>query len=132
MKILLNILFVLIAGQIYSQDLVYKPKNPNFGGDTFNYQWLLSSAEAQNLYKEEDNGKLKQKSDLQKFTDNLNNQLLNQVSKSLFQQQFGTTSISTGVYDFGSLSVEIYQSNLGLVVTILDTNTGEQTQIIIP
>ncbi|WP_395047575.1 curli production assembly/transport component CsgF [Flavobacterium sp.] len=132
MKILLNILFMLIAGQIYSQDLVYKPKNPNFGGDTFNYQWLLSSAEAQNLYKEEDDSKLKQKTDLQKFSDNLNNQLLNQVSKSLFQQQFGTSGVTTGVYSFGSLSVEIYQSNLGLVVSILDINTGEQTQIIIP
>jgi curli production assembly/transport component CsgF len=22
---------------------VYKPKNPAFGGDTFNYQWLASS-----------------------------------------------------------------------------------------
>ncbi|WP_395058585.1 curli assembly protein CsgF [Flavobacterium sp.] len=132
MKILLNILIVLIAGQVYSQDLVYKPRNPNFGGDTFNYQWLLSSAEAQNLYKEDDSGKLKQKTDLQKFTDNLNNQLLNQVSKSLFQQQFGTNGITTGVYNFGSLSVEIYQSNLGLVISILDTNTGEQTQLIIP
>ena len=37
-----------------AQDLVYKPKNPAFGGDTFNYQWLLSSAESQNKLKDEE------------------------------------------------------------------------------
>ncbi len=35
-----------------SQQLVYKPVNPAFGGDTFNYQWLLSSANAQNQFDE--------------------------------------------------------------------------------
>jgi curli production assembly/transport component CsgF len=58
--------------------------------------------------------------------------LLNQVSNSLFQKQFGDKGISEGSYVFGSLSVDIYPSNLGLVVDILDTETGEQTQVIIP
>jgi curli production assembly/transport component CsgF len=30
---------------------LYKPRNPAFGGDTFNYQWLMSSAENQNKFK---------------------------------------------------------------------------------
>ncbi len=131
MKILLSILFVLISSHFYSQDLVYKPKNPAFGGDTFNYQWMLSSAEAQNFYKEEIEP-VKEKTELERFTENLNNQLLNQISRSLFEQQFGENGISEGVYNFGSLSVEIFPSNLGLVVFILDTTTGEQTQVIIP
>ncbi len=36
-----------------AQNLAYKPANPNFGGETFNYQWLLNSAHAQNNYKED-------------------------------------------------------------------------------
>ena len=50
----LIIILTFIAGIFYgkSQQLVYKPVNPAFGGDTFNYQWLLSSAEAQNKQKD--------------------------------------------------------------------------------
>lgn len=46
------ILFLLITSAVNSQGFVYKPKNPAFGGDTFNYQWLLSSAESQNKLKD--------------------------------------------------------------------------------
>ena len=49
MKSLITLVGLLISMTSFSQDLVYKPKNPAFGGDTFNYNWLLSSAESQNL-----------------------------------------------------------------------------------
>lgn len=131
MKHYLLLLLVLLTSLSYSQELVYKPRNPAFGGDTFNYQWLLSSAESQNLYKEkastQDN-----RTEIERFTENLNNQLLNQVSRSLFTQQFGEEGISEGNYVFGSLSVEVYQSTGGLTINILDTTTGEETQVIIP
>lgn len=126
-----------------AQDLVYKPKNPAFGGDTFNYQWMLSSAESQNLFKDPEGEKgFEQKSELERFRENLNSQLLSHLSRELFDNQFGTgtsgtgtsngTGIQNGVYTFGSLSVELYESNLGLVVNILDILTGEETQVIIP
>lgn len=131
MKQNLLLLLVLLTSISYSQELVYKPRNPAFGGDTFNYQWLLSSAESQNLYKEkastQDN-----RTEIERFTENLNNQLLNQVSRTLFTQQFGEEGISEGNYVFGSLSVEVYQSTGGLTINILDTTTGEETQVIIP
>lgn len=129
-KILL-FFFLVISCQSFSQELVYKPRNPAFGGDTFNYQWLLSSADSQNLYKEKTSAK-DERSELEQFTENLNNQLLNQVSRSLFTQQFGEDGISEGTYVFGSLSVEVYQSSGGLTINILDTITGEETQVIIP
>lgn len=129
-KYLLCILFLQCAVS-FSQELVYRPRNPAFGGDTFNYQWLLSSAESQNLYKDKASNK-DERSELEQFTENLNNQLLNQVSRSLFTQQFGEDGISEGNYVFGSLSVEVYQSTGGLTINILDTVTGEQTQVIIP
>jgi curli production assembly/transport component CsgF len=50
----------------------------------------------------------------------------------LFEDQFGGNVISTGTYNFGSLSVDVYPSNLGLIVDILDIDTGEQTQVIVP
>lgn len=133
MKIVILLACLLVNSLVSNaQDLVYKPINPAFGGDTFNYQWLLSSAEAQNKFKEDTDLGLEQQTELERFKENLNNQLLNQVSNSLFQKQFGDKGITEGSYVFGSLSVDIYPSNLGLVVDILDTETGEQTQVVIP
>jgi curli production assembly/transport component CsgF len=115
-----------------AQALVYKPMNPNFGGDTFGYQMLLSSADAQNDFKEDQTSAYKQQTQLERFKENLNNQLLNKISNSLFEDQFGSNGISEGTYNFGTLSVDVFPSNLGLVVDILDIETGEQTQVIVP
>ncbi len=131
MKKIILFIFFLCSSISYSQELVYKPKNPAFGGDTFNYQWMLSSADSQNLYKEKTTDK-DNRSELEQFTENLNAQLLNQVSRNLFTQQFGEDGIAEGNYVFGSLSVEVYQSTGGLTINILDTTTGEETQVIIP
>ena len=131
MKILLLLFVFVFSFSVNAQDLVYKPKTPAFGGDTFNYHWLLSSAESQNKLKD-DGVETEQKSELEKFIDNLNSQLLNQVSRSLFAEQFGNDGISEGTYTFGSLSIDVYPSEGGLTISILDTTTGEQTQVIIP
>lgn len=132
MKKLLLVFTLLISVQLFSQQLVYKPRNPNFGGDTFNYQWLLSSAEAQTTFKDPNEVVQQEDSDLKRFTENLNSQLLNLVSRSLFSDQFAEGGLTPGTYTFGSLSIEIFPSSDGLVISILDIDTGEQTQVIIP
>ena len=132
MKRLLLILLLAFSVQMFSQQLVYKPVNPNFGGDTFNYQFLLSSAEAQNTFTDPDADDTEEQSDLESFTENLNSQLLSLVSRSLFADQFSDGELTEGIYTFGSLSVEIYNSSDGLVISILDIDTGDQTQVIIP
>jgi curli production assembly/transport component CsgF len=131
MKYIITIILLGIVSSVNAQDLVYKPRNPAFGGDTFNYQWMMSSAEAQNTLKDKSIEK-EEKSDLENFLDNLNSQLLNQITRSLFIEQFGTEGISEGTYTFGSLSVEVYPSTGGLTISILDITTGEQTQVLIP
>ncbi|MDX6188381.1 curli production assembly/transport component CsgF [Flavobacterium sp. FlaQc-52] len=133
MKFILTtaIVVFLIPLSIRAQALVYKPVNPAFGGDTFNYQWLLSSAEAQNKQKDKTVDTTPQ-TDLERFKANLNSQLLSQISSTLYKQQFGTDGIKEGSYTFGSFSIDVYPSADGLTLNILDTNTGEQTQVIIP
>ncbi|MDQ6529455.1 curli assembly protein CsgF [Flavobacterium sp. LHD-85] len=132
MKLILALaVFLLVPPFIHAQALVYKPVNPAFGGDTFNYQWLLSSAEAQNKQKDK-TAETKTQTDLERFKANLNSQLLSQISSQLYKQQFGTDGIKEGSYTFGSYSVDVYPSVDGLTLNILDTNTGEQTQVIIP
>ena len=133
LKLLLFLSFLVLGITASAQDLVYRPTNPSFGGDSFNYQWLLSSAQAQNSFTDPNSttGR-EQMTELERFTSSLNSQLLGQVSRQLFTDQFGTDGLQPGTYTFGSLAIDIFPSNEGLVINILDTNTGEQTQIIIP
>lgn len=133
----LFILTMIILGTFssYSQQLVYKPINPAFGGDTFNYQWLLSSANAQNQFDDDKSGfnnLLDNLNSMDSFTESLNRQIMSQLSQKLFEDQFGDGPMKPGNYMFGSLYLEVTQSSQGLLINILDTNNGQQTEIIIP
>jgi curli production assembly/transport component CsgF len=129
-----KILFILflVSNFVYSQDLVYTPISPFFGGNTFNYQQIIASATAQNDFTEEDDAQRNVPTALENFTNSLNNRLLSSLSQSLFQQQLGNTNLTVGTYTFGDLVVEITPGSNGLNVSILNVITGEQTQITIP
>lgn len=132
LKLTVTILF-FASSFAFSQELIYKPINPFFGGNNpFGYQQILASANAQNDFQEEQQNPFQQPSDLENFTNSLNRQLLNSLSQDLFQEQFGDQGLSVGTYVFGSLVVEVTPTSGGLSVNILNTQTGEQTQIIIP
>ena len=134
MKLKLFILvFFITTTVVIAQQFSYKPINPAFGGDTFNYNWLLSSATAQNGFEDPTATRATQSS-LDRFGATLNQQVLSQISRSLLAQQLeGAGNFSQeGSFTFGTLNVEIFDSNEGLVINILDTSNGEQTQVIIP
>ena len=123
MKSFILILFLIASTYSFGQQLVYTPKNPAFGGDTFNYQWLLSSADAQNRFKEEDG--LSGLGDLSSLNETLANQSLN-------GQQLENLPTTEGTSSNGNLEYEVFDTVNGLVINILDAATGEQSQIIIP
>ena len=107
-KLLFPFLLLLFVGSAgFAQQFSYKPINPAFGGDTFNYQWMLSSASAQNKLTAP-TSKKDQDSELKKFTDNINRQLLSQISRSLLQQQLGSMGNFTkeGTFTYGTLNIE--------------------------
>lgn len=130
---ILVISMLFISSCCFSQQLSYKPKNPAFGGDTFNYNWLLSSANAQNglLAPVNPNDEL---SELERLAQTLRTQALSQISRTVLQQQVGGLGDLTepGSYVIGNLTVEVFESNEGLVINIFDTSNGEQTQVVIP
>ena len=131
--IIIGLFGIFGVSELCSQQLVYRSVNPFFGGDTFNYQFLLQSAQAQNSFTDPKAEEFDERSELDRFTENLNTQLLNQISRTLFTQQFGANGeITPGTFSFGSLVLEIFESNEGLVIDILDTTNGDQTQVIIP
>ena len=130
MKKLIIFFTVLMSSYGFSQQLVYRPTNPAFGGDTFNYQWLLSSAETQNGFTDP-NEENDEETELEQFQQNLNSQLLGTLSSNVFSAQLGD-ELKEGTFTVGDLALEIFQTGEGLVINILDTKTGEQTQIVVP
>jgi len=116
----------------YSQQLTYQPTNPAFGGNYLNYSWMISSATAQNKLKAPAN-QSQQESELERLGNNINRQILSQISRSILQKQLdGFQFDQEGTFSYGSLNIEIYETLEGLVINILDTSTGEETQIVIP
>ncbi len=132
-KAIFAIVFLFCASQMSAQDLVYKAKNPAFGGDTFNYNWLLSSAQSQDLTGENRSRQLSsQKSTVDAFASNLNNLLLSQISRQIITSQFGESGLQDGQYTLGNFQVDVASTLEGLTITIFDQVQGQSTQIVIP
>ncbi|MCE7065093.1 curli production assembly/transport component CsgF [Dyadobacter sp. CY326] len=135
MKHYLLLILLIIASQIgLAQSLVYRPVNPSFGGDSFNYSWLMNSAQAQDKLKDPD-AKLSSAATTQdplaEFSNTLNRQILNSISQRLIKDQFGEEGIKEGTYQFGSFLVDVSPGAAGLIVRITDGKGGE-TSITVP
>jgi len=132
---LIVIMFLLTTYNIsMGQQLVYHPINPAFGGNPMNYSWLMSSAQAQNLYK--NNGpdlSPFNTNPLQDFTTTLQRQILSSLSQKIVSGQMGDMNITTkGSYDLGDYKVDINPGINGISVTIFDKITGQETNVSIP
>lgn len=125
--------FIIFSGCLYAQQFSYQPINPAFGGDTFNYNWLISSATAQNGLTAS-RAANEDESDLTRFGNNLNQQILSQIQRTLTQQQLASIGDlnEPGSFVFGDLAVEVFESPEGLIINILDTTNGEETQVVVP
>lgn len=132
---LLGFLFT-IALNIHAQDLIYTPVNPAFGGNTLNYGWMLNSATAQNrLTDPGSQASLSDRRDnqLDEFTASLERQLLNQLSRDIFDQQFGEDLLTQeGTYQLGNFQVDVQPGFDGLIITITDFSTGGTTNLTVP
>ncbi len=115
------------------QDFIYTPKNPAFGGDTFNYNWLMSSAQAQDLTVDtRTRTGLGTANTAEDFAQSLNRLLLSQLSREIITTQFGEDGLTDGLYSLGDFQVDVATTLEGLVITIFDQANGGQTQIVIP
>ncbi len=127
------ILFSLMSAIGFSQQLVYKPLNPAFGGEVFNYNWLLSSAQAQNAFSEDPKEKGENsQNEFDRLRNSIDTQFLNQLTRNAFGDTFGSDGLQPGTYSYGNLNINVTPSTEGLAVRIIDINTGEVTTIIIP
>lgn len=129
------LLALLSMGQLEAQDFIYTPTNPAFGGDTFNYQWMLSSAQAQNSLTDPNaqtgiSGFARDP--LVDFQESLNRQILSQLSRQIVTSQFGEGALQEGRYELGVYQINIESGGGGINITILDTSTGGETTVVVP
>ena len=131
LKTTLSLAFILFSSFLIAQDFVYKPINPAFGGDTFNYNWLLSSAQEQNQHEKTDLlnpfG-----SGLDNFEENFNRQILNLLSRQLVVNAFGDDGLENGLYTIGSYEIEVTSNTSGINIYILNTSDGSETTVVVP
>ena len=123
MRQIILLVFLSIGTYGMAQQLTYTPRNPAFGGDPFNYTWMLNSANAQNPFSDSAIGGLDGLDSLNNLDNLLNNQ---------FNNQFGGNTPPLGTSRSGNFEYEVFESTEGLVINVLDITTGEQTQVIIP
>ncbi len=122
------------------QDLLYTPQNPAFGGNTFNYQWLLSGAQAQNGLTDPNAAQRAtaarsstRRTSLDDFTESLNRQLLNAITRQIFDSQLNNRNgLSPGNYSLGNFEVNVVEGLDGLVLTITDIVNGGVTEVTVP
>lgn len=126
------LLAVGLAHPGLAQRFVYTPVNPSFGGNTFNYSWLQASATAQNTTVDPASLQTTTVDPLAQFSNNVNQQVLSQLTSRLLASQFGTGAIKAGSYTVGSYQVVVAPGGTGVVVTVTDTGTGNKTTITIP
>ncbi len=132
-RLFTTLLVVFAAGHLFGQDLKYKPINPAFGGESYNYTWLLSQAQAQNDFSEDPNATLYDTDPLSDFQDDLNRQVLSQLSRSLVSDLFGEDgSLSEGIFEIGDYQIEIIYGNEGINIGIFDLITGSTTTVTVP
>lgn len=132
---------LLSSGQTFSQDFVYHPKNPAFGGSYLNYQWLLSSANAQNTLEDKKDGldlsSYGEYDPMSDFQKDLQRRFFDELSRQIINSYFGEGSyqgddIGDGTYNFGNYEIDIYSNSEGLNISIRDFSEGGETVITIP
>lgn len=114
--------------QVPAAELVYRPINPNFGGDPFNAAPLLSNASAQ-----DSTAPAREiPSSAESFAQSLDRSLLNALARDLVSQAFGEDAISDGTFDTGINIIDIKSGLDSTTVTITDKATGDVTVIDVP
>ena len=120
------------ASPASAQEFVYQPTNPAFGGSYLNYSWLLSSAQAQNLYQNQSSSRFT-RDPLADFEQSLQRQILSQLSREIVSSRFGGIDFTQeGRFDLGDFIIEITPGLNGLNVSIFNVLTGDESVVTVP
>lgn len=129
------ILLLLCSKNIFAQQLVYTPINPNFGGSPFNASWMLAEAQAEKKFTASSSSSSYNPystNPLDNFQSTLNSAILSQLSQKIISQVFGENALNKGHYQFGTYTVDINPQSDGIHINIQDASNGGQTSVVVP
>lgn len=118
------------ASAASAQDMVYQPIDPSFGGNPFNSSHLFGIANAQNGYADPNSRTATSQADI--FARQLQSRLLSALSSQIVDAIFGENPQESGVISFGGQTITFIRTLSEVTLTIIDNETGEETEIIIP
>ncbi len=118
-------------------DLVYKPVNPSFGGDSLNGPNLQNSANAQNHYTAPASALSASSygatSSLQQFTTMLQQSILSRIASAVSGSVVDAKgNLVPGTVTIGSISVTVLDLGTTLKITTLDTSSGQSNTFEVP
>jgi curli production assembly/transport component CsgF len=123
--------FCALASTAHADNLVYKPINPSFGGDSFNSNHLLAIANSQNDYSDPDRVE-RSDSQTDMFVRQLQSRLLSSLAGEVTEAIFGENPQDSGRIVFGDQVIEFARGLDSVSLTIIDNSTGSVTEIEIP
>lgn len=117
--------FILLAlpVQAFGEELVYRPVNPNFGGNPLNASGLLANATVQRQHSPPD----RSRSTLEEFSASIERSILSRVSREIADQILGEDAKESGRFEVGDTLIDFEQRGDLVVVEITESGKGSTT-----
>lgn len=131
LKALIAVSFYLFcSNSIAFADMVYKPINPSFGGDSFNSNHLQQLATSQKLFEENTTGS--QTSSTERFLTMLESRLYSSLATQVSEAIFGDDAQPSGTIVFDDQQIAFFNTGTEIQLTVTDFSNGQVTNIVIP
>lgn len=133
------VLLTALAWSASAQELVYKPINPNFGGNPLNGRFLLDQAILQDTTEDPNardrtlspSSRLDQSS-AASFAAQLDRAILSRLARDIVANAFGEDALGDGTFDTGVNTITIETTIDATKITLVDNQTGETTTVTVP
>lgn len=129
-KAALAVAVIGASAPVAAQDLVHRPISPTFGGNPFNSNHILGTANAQNDTRDPRSESTSTEADI--FARQLQSRLLSALSSQVVDAIFGDNPQEQGTISFGGQTIEFFRSLDEVTLIIRNDETGEETRIVVP
>jgi curli production assembly/transport component CsgF len=123
-------LLVAGLGTPASADMIYKPVNPSFGGDSFNSSHLQGLASSENQFKA--SASSAQESTSERFISMLESRLYSSLASQVSDAIFGANAQPSGTITFDDQTITFVNNGTNITLTVVDSTSGQVTNIVIP
>jgi curli production assembly/transport component CsgF len=127
-SVLTAVALCLAIAKAEGGELVYKPINPNFGGNPFNDGILLGTANAQNSY----TAKRRERDPTEQFVRSLQSRLYSSLASQVQEAIFGDEPKDSGTFSVGDQRVSFERGLETITLEISNLASGSSTVIEVP